>query len=79
MDNVFFMTGKIFCVVGGIALAVGLLGIAVKAVAEIWIASCNRWRGICRAESLIHEYIKNRETFFRWLEVGGGVNDEPTD
>ena len=45
-------------------------------VALLWISACNKWRAICRAESLIFEYRKNRKDFLRWMSKADTIAAE---
>ena len=69
MEQFYCRFGRVVCSLGGIALAACVLALVFLLAAELWIMASERWRGICRAESLIHEYIRNREYFFEWLET----------
>lgn len=52
-----------------------LLAVFTAVVCEIWIMVNNKWRRIVRAESLIHEYRKEREQYLAWKERKKGGND----
>lgn len=66
MDNFATLLGKGFLVVGGIGIAVLLLALLVWLAGVAWIAASERWRDICKAESLIHEYRREREEYLQW-------------
>lgn len=66
MDNFATFLGKGFLVVGGIGIAVLLLALLVWLAGVAWIAASERWRDICKAESLIHEYRREREEYLQW-------------
>lgn len=70
MELFYCRFGKVVCVLGGIALAACVLALIFTIAAELWIGASEKWRNICRAESLIHEYRKNREKFLQWREEG---------
>lgn len=36
---------------------------------QAWVAFSNRFRDICKAESLIFEYRKYREQFLEWVKI----------
>ena len=55
-------------VVGGLLLFGVLVALSARIMCELWIGVSNRFRDICKAESLIHEYRRNREKFLKWLE-----------
>lgn len=66
MDKVAFLAGEVFLICGGTFL----LGLALagffRLMCEAWVVASNRFRAICKAESLILEYRKNRDEFLRW-------------
>lgn len=66
MNNFATFLGKGFLVVGGIGIAVLLLALLVWLAGVAWIAASERWRDICKAESLIHEYRREREKYLQW-------------
>lgn len=66
MDTVFLQVGKIFCVIGGIAVALFLLFLFLELALEAWRLFSNRFRDVCKAESLIFEYRKHRKEFLEW-------------
>ena len=66
MDNFATFLGKGFLVVGGLGIAVLLLALLVWLAGVAWIAASERWRDICKAESLIHEYRREREEYLQW-------------
>lgn len=66
MDNFATFLGKGFLVVGGIGITVLLLALLVWLAGVAWIAASERWRDICKAESLIHEYRREREEYLQW-------------
>lgn len=68
MDTVFLWIGKLFCGVGGIAIALFLLFLFLEITLEAWRLFSDKFRAVCKAESLIFEYKKNREKFLRWLD-----------
>lgn len=53
-----------------------LLAVFTAVVGEVWIMVNNKWRRIVRAESLIHEYKKEREQYLAWekTQKGGTEN-----
>lgn len=63
--------GTSFVVIGGTSLAFALMSLAFYAACMAYIHASNRFRDICKAESLIHEYRRNREKFLQWLEAEG--------
>lgn len=66
MDSLFFALGKTFCTIGGIVITVLILGLLAYLSGCAWVDASDRWRSICRAESLIHEYRKNRNKYLEW-------------
>lgn len=66
MDKVAFWAGEVFLVCGGTFLTGFVLAGVFRLLCEAWVALSNRFRGICKAESLIFEYRKNRDEFLRW-------------
>lgn len=61
--------GYAFVIIGGTELAFLLMTVIGLAACKAWICMSNRCRDICKAESLIHEYRRNRGEFLRWLEI----------
>ena len=66
---------EIACGIGGVFMFGGASFIvAVIAVAAwdflgtLWIDASNKWRNICKAESLIYEYRREREKYLAWTE-----------
>lgn len=72
IDNVMMNIGAFFVIAGGLLLTAGVFGLALNVVANVWISFSNKFRRICKAESLIFEYRKNRDTFLRWKEENDG-------
>lgn len=66
MDKFATALGKFCVVVGGLTVALLVLAILVWLMAMAWIGASNRWRGICKAESLIHEYRRERKQYLYW-------------
>lgn len=67
VDSVMMNIGAFFTIAGGIIMMLFVVGMVGYLVALLWISACNKWRAICRAESLIFEYRKNRKDFLRWM------------
>ena len=67
VDSVMMNIGAFFTIAGGIIMMLFVVGTVGYLVALLWISACNKWRAICRAESLIFEYRKNRKDFLRWM------------
>ena len=76
MDNFATFLGKGFLVVGGIGIAVLLLALLVWLAGVAWIAASERWRDICKAESLIHEYRRERAEYLQWKKQKQAESDE---
>lgn len=70
MERVMLVTGKAIIIGGGSILASLLLAGLFLLMCEAWILTSNCFRDICKAESLIHEYRRNREKFLEWLAKG---------
>jgi hypothetical protein len=68
MNEVVYGVGVIVTVLGGLLFA----GIAIVFLGELfcitWASFSERFRDICKAESLIHDYRKNREKFLEWRD-----------
>jgi hypothetical protein len=58
--------GQLFLGVGGICLALALVGMIGWAAGMAWIMFSDTFRDICKAESMIFEYRKNRTEFMAW-------------
>lgn len=71
METVFLWIGKVFCVVGGTAIALFLLFLFLELALEAWRLFSNKFRAVCKAESLIFEYRKHRKEFLQWLDDKG--------
>lgn len=63
--------GASFVIVGGTSFAFVVMALVLYAACMAWIHASNRFRDVCKAESLIHEYRRNREKFLKWLEAEG--------
>lgn len=70
MEFIFAKIGECFCYIGGSILALMILGLFAYFMCGLWINLSNKIRGICKAESMIFEYKKNREDFLKWMEDG---------
>ena len=75
MNNIALLLGTILMCVGGGLLAGYLICFAGSLVCTAWIAFSDRYRSICRAESVIFEYRKNRREFLRWKEGAENAAD----
>ena len=60
--------GFVFLLGGGILLFGAIAALVILLVCDLWICASNRFRNICKAESLIREYRRHREKFLKWLE-----------
>lgn len=69
LDQLVWWLGYAFVIIGGAELLVLLLAVIGLAACKAWISASNKFRDICKGESLIHEYRRNREEFLRWLEI----------
>lgn len=63
--------GASFVIVGGTSFAFVVMALTLYAACMAWIHASNKFRDVCKAESLIHEYRRNREKFLQWLEAEG--------
>ena len=76
MDNVALFIGYVVlytacgCV---IAIALGLIGLAMCCT---WIEFSEKFRDICKAESMIFEYRKNRDKFMEWRRMMNNAADK---
>lgn len=69
LDQFAWWLGYAFVIIGGTELAFFLMVVIGLAACKAWISASNKFRDICKAESLIHEYRRNREEFLSWLEI----------
>ena len=76
VDSVMINIGAFFAIAGGIIMMLFVVGTVGYLVALLWISACNKWRAICRAESLIFEYRKNRKDFLRWVSKADTIAAE---
>ena len=76
VDSVMMNIGAFFAIAGGIIMMMFVVGMVGYLVALLWISACNKWRAICRAESLIFEYRKNRKDFLRWMSKADTIAAE---
>lgn len=66
MNDVAFWTGIIILGVGGTLLALCIIGLLAYFTSAVWVVFSEKFRDICKAESLIREYRKNRTEFMAW-------------
>ena len=72
LTNLAYVIGALFMIGGGACIVAFLVGIAWDFIGTIWIDASNKWRNICKAESLIHEYRREREKYIAWKEEHNG-------
>lgn len=72
METLSILIGRFILCFGGICACIGLACLLGWLVSFAWIAFSETFRGICKAESLIYEYRKNREQFLKWKEKKDG-------
>lgn len=60
--------GMFFAAIGGIAAVLAALCFFWWLADIAWIAASSRFRDICKAESLIFEYRREREEYLWWKE-----------
>lgn len=76
MDKIAMTLGTGFMIVGGTMLVATFFGLFCWLVCQAWAAFSNRFRDVCRAESLIHEYLIHKQEFWEWkAERERGEND----
>lgn len=75
-DNVYLFVGKLICGMGGGLLALAILALLLIVACYLWIDASERFRDICKAESMIFEYRKNRNDFMYWLHMQKGADNE---
>lgn len=74
IDSVMVNIGAAVMLIGGVALAAVVLGLAIYFAGLAWVSASNKWRDILRAESLIFEYRRERKEYLWWKEhVKGNV------
>lgn len=82
MNKLLYSIGlAVFCI-GGIALLAALLSLLCGLAAAVWAWASNKWRAVCKAESLIHEYRRERESYLAWKKRWISVTEKdklPTD
>ena len=69
MDAVFSNIGIIVCGLGGVLLCVAIGGFLGWLACWAWAAFSNKFRAVCKAESLIFEYHKYQNQFLAWLKL----------
>lgn len=58
--------GVVLMIAGGLMVVTAIVGLLGWLACGAWIAFSNRFRLICRTESLIYEYLANREEYLAW-------------
>lgn len=71
MDNLVLVLGWIALSVIGCAVIGVLLWLAL----DIWEYASNRFRDVCKSESLIFEYRKNRDDYLEWKNTKDSKED----
>ena len=56
---------------GGAVLLIAIIGFLIYIAEAVWVVASDRFRDICKAESLIHEYRLNREKYLEWRKDNG--------
>lgn len=69
MAAVFRIIGIIVCGLGGGLLCIAIVGFFGWLACCAWGDLSNKFRAVCKAESLIYEYRKYREQFLAWLKL----------
>ena len=63
------LIGEVFLYAVGTILALFALSLFGQVAGIAWIVESNKWRDICKAESLIHEYRRNRKDYILWKDA----------
>ena len=72
MTELACVIGAVF-MIGGLAFITAVIVVfAWDYIGSLWIDASNKWRNICKAESLIHEYRREREQYLAWKEAHNG-------
>lgn len=66
MEDFVKAVGMAFVVVGGIAAVILAMCLLLWLAEIAWIEVSDKFRDICKAESLIFEYRREREEFLWW-------------
>ena len=77
-DDIFTFVGAILCKISGCLLCLLIIGALLLLACKVWIIFSGEFRGICRAESLIFEYKKNRKAFLEWMKEKGSKQGNGT-
>ena len=72
MEAYWSTIGKLIFGVGGGVFCLLVIGLLAYFACEAWVMFSNRFRDICKAESLIFEYRKNRHDFLIWKNTKDG-------
>ena len=67
--------GGLFMIIGGATICFALVALLASLATELWIDASNRFRDICKAESLIHEYKRERDKYMKWKEETNGKHN----
>lgn len=68
MEKVVLVIGGTVLLFGGTILTIAIIGFLIYLAEAVWVVVSENFRDICKAESLIHDYRKNREKFLEWRE-----------
>lgn len=66
IERVTLCVGEWVLIVGGCLFSLILIATLVQIVFKAWISVNNNFRGICKAESMIHEYRIDRDKYIKW-------------
>ena len=69
ISNVACWIGTIVLCFGGSFLALYIIGLLAYFATDVWVVFSEKFRRICKAESLIFEYRRNRTEFMAWKEL----------
>jgi hypothetical protein len=68
MVKFFLSVGIVVCGLGGTILTVAIVCFCAWLAVLAWMAFSNKFRSICKAESMIFEYKKYRKQFMKWMQ-----------
>ena len=72
MTEIACVIGAVFMLACAAVIVAVLAGLAWDYLGTLWIDASNKWRNICKTESLIHEYRRERKEYIAWKEAHNG-------
>lgn len=66
MDDAALAIGEIFLILGGLAMAGVVLGLALQGLCRVWAEVFYRFRVVRTGEELVREYLKEKDGFEYW-------------